>query len=95
MIDDAEMPMIERSNELLVQVKAASVNVVDTKICYGYSKIYRRLLNSGVRKLKCSILSYYLYLSCVTYSFSETQRTPSNIGQRLYWNSDRYRTKCY
>ncbi|XP_012166333.1 reticulon-4-interacting protein 1 homolog, mitochondrial [Bombus terrestris] len=50
MIDDAEMPMIERSNELLVQVKAASVNVVDTKICYGYSKIYRRLLNSGKHK---------------------------------------------
>lgn len=50
MIDDAEMPMIERSNELLVQVKAASVNVVDTKICNGYSKIYRRLLNYGKHK---------------------------------------------
>ncbi|CAL7938633.1 unnamed protein product [Xylocopa violacea] len=50
MIDDAEMPMIEKSNEILVQVKAASVNVVDTKICYGYSKIYRRLLNYGKHK---------------------------------------------
>ncbi|XP_076762075.1 NAD(P)H oxidoreductase RTN4IP1, mitochondrial [Xylocopa sonorina] len=50
MIDDAEMPMIQKSNEILVQVKAASVNVVDTKICYGYSKIYRRLLNSGRHK---------------------------------------------
>ncbi|XP_003705322.1 NAD(P)H oxidoreductase RTN4IP1, mitochondrial isoform X1 [Megachile rotundata] len=50
MIDDAEMPMIQRSNELLIQVKAASVNVVDTKICYGYSKIYRKLLNSGKHK---------------------------------------------
>ncbi|XP_076169066.1 NAD(P)H oxidoreductase RTN4IP1, mitochondrial isoform X1 [Ptiloglossa arizonensis] len=47
MVDDAEMPMIQRCNELLIQVKAASVNIVDTKICYGYSKIYRRLLNSG------------------------------------------------
>ncbi|CAK9801211.1 Reticulon-4-interacting protein 1 homolog, mitochondrial [Anthophora quadrimaculata] len=47
MIEDAEMPVIQRSNELLIQVKAASVNVVDIKICYGYSKIYRRLLNSG------------------------------------------------
>ncbi|XP_017877373.1 reticulon-4-interacting protein 1 homolog, mitochondrial-like isoform X2 [Ceratina calcarata] len=45
--DDAEMPMIQKSNEILVQVKAASLNIVDTKICYGYSKIYRRLLNSG------------------------------------------------
>lgn len=50
MIDDAEMPMIKKNNDLLIQVKAASVNVVDTKICSGYSKAYRRLLNSGVRK---------------------------------------------
>lgn len=48
MIDDAEMPMIQRSNELLIQVKAASVNIVDVKICEGYSRTYRRLLNSGV-----------------------------------------------
>lgn len=47
MIDDAEMPMIKKCNDLLIQVKAASVNVVDTKICSGYSKTYRRLLNSG------------------------------------------------
>ncbi|XP_043250099.1 reticulon-4-interacting protein 1 homolog, mitochondrial-like [Colletes gigas] len=47
MIHDAEMPMIKKSNELLIQVKAASINIVDTKICYGYSKTYRRLLNSG------------------------------------------------
>lgn len=59
MIDDAEMPMIERSNELLVQVKAASVNIVDTKICNGYSKIYRRLLNYGV----CKIKNYFFLLS--------------------------------
>ncbi|XP_014605100.1 PREDICTED: reticulon-4-interacting protein 1 homolog, mitochondrial-like isoform X2 [Polistes canadensis] len=50
MIDDAEMPTIRKSNDLLIQVKAASVNVVDTKICSGYSKAYRRLLNSRRHK---------------------------------------------
>lgn len=49
-IDDAEMPMIQKSNDILIQVKAASVNVVDAKICNGYSKTYRRLLNSGRHK---------------------------------------------
>ncbi|XP_076249817.1 NAD(P)H oxidoreductase RTN4IP1, mitochondrial [Calliopsis andreniformis] len=47
MVEDVEMPMIQRSNELLIQVKAASLNVIDAKICEGYSKVYRRLLNSG------------------------------------------------
>lgn len=55
MIDDSEMPTIKKSNELLVQVKAASLNVIDTKICSGYSRIYRRLLNSGVSKLFPSV----------------------------------------
>ncbi|XP_076681131.1 NAD(P)H oxidoreductase RTN4IP1, mitochondrial isoform X2 [Andrena cerasifolii] len=50
LIDDAEMPMIQRSNELLIQVKAASLNIVDTKLCHGYSRTYRRLLNSGRHK---------------------------------------------
>ncbi|KAK2579490.1 hypothetical protein KPH14_010803 [Odynerus spinipes] len=50
LIDDAEMPMIQRSNDILIQVKAASVNIVDAKICHGYSKTYRRLLNSGRQK---------------------------------------------
>ncbi|XP_053985942.1 reticulon-4-interacting protein 1, mitochondrial-like [Hylaeus volcanicus] len=47
MVYDAEMPIIQTSNELLIQVKAASVNIVDAKICSGYSKTYRRLLNIG------------------------------------------------
>ncbi|XP_050445675.1 reticulon-4-interacting protein 1 homolog, mitochondrial-like [Cataglyphis hispanica] len=47
MVDDIEMPTIKKSNDLLIQVKAASLNVIDTKICSGYSRIYRRLLNSG------------------------------------------------
>nr|XP_012232940.1 PREDICTED: reticulon-4-interacting protein 1 homolog, mitochondrial-like isoform X2 [Linepithema humile] len=46
LIEDVEMPTIKKSNELLIQVKATSLNVIDTKICYGYSRIYRRLLNS-------------------------------------------------
>ncbi|XP_012056215.1 PREDICTED: reticulon-4-interacting protein 1, mitochondrial-like [Atta cephalotes] len=50
LIDDSEMPTIKKSNELLIQVKAASINVIDTKICSGYSRIYRRLLNSGKQK---------------------------------------------
>ncbi|XP_033333124.2 NAD(P)H oxidoreductase RTN4IP1, mitochondrial [Megalopta genalis] len=50
MIDDSEMPMTQRPNDLLIQVKAASVNIIDTKICSGYSKIYRRLLNSGIHR---------------------------------------------
>ncbi|XP_012281087.1 reticulon-4-interacting protein 1, mitochondrial [Orussus abietinus] len=50
MIEDEEIPTIVRSDELLIQVKATSVNVIDVKICQGYSKAYRRLLNSGRHK---------------------------------------------
>ncbi|XP_011506506.1 PREDICTED: uncharacterized protein LOC105368987 isoform X2 [Ceratosolen solmsi marchali] len=46
MIEDAEMPIIRKSNELLILVKAASIHEVDVKICSGYSKAYRRLLNT-------------------------------------------------
>lgn len=48
MIEDAEMPTIQKSNELLIQVKAASIHEVDIKICSGYARAYRRLLNNGV-----------------------------------------------
>lgn len=66
MIEDAEMPAIRKSNELLIQVKAASLSITDTKICFGYSKIYRRLLNSGVSILPPKILpirliTFHLY----------------------------------
>ncbi|XP_058796861.1 reticulon-4-interacting protein 1, mitochondrial-like isoform X2 [Phymastichus coffea] len=49
-IDDSEMPTIKKSNELLIQVKAACIHDVDIKICSGYSRTYRRLLNSGKNK---------------------------------------------
>lgn len=42
------MPTLRRSNDVLVQVKATSVNIIDVKICSGYSRAYRKLLNSGV-----------------------------------------------
>ncbi|XP_051168505.1 reticulon-4-interacting protein 1, mitochondrial-like [Leptopilina boulardi] len=50
MVEDIEMPMIQKKNELLVQVKAASVHDVDINICHGYYKTYRRILNSGRHK---------------------------------------------
>lgn len=59
MIDDAEMPVIERSNELLIQVKAAALNIIDTNICHGYSKMYRRILNSGVRNARNYVILFY------------------------------------
>ncbi|XP_014478782.1 PREDICTED: reticulon-4-interacting protein 1 homolog, mitochondrial-like [Dinoponera quadriceps] len=49
-MEDREVPTIIKPKELLICVYAASVNVVDTKICSGYSKFYRRLLNSGKQK---------------------------------------------
>lgn len=74
MIDDAKMPAIEKSNQLLIQVKAASVNVVDTKICYGYSKIYRKLLNTGVSSLKCHLVLFYYLNQLVNYFYLFTSR---------------------
>ncbi|XP_012269803.2 reticulon-4-interacting protein 1 homolog, mitochondrial-like isoform X2 [Athalia rosae] len=49
-IDDAEMPTIQKPDELLIQVKSASVDIVDAKICSGYARAYRQLLNSGKHK---------------------------------------------
>ena len=42
------MPIIQKPNELLIQVKAASLHDEDIKISSGYSQAYRRLLNNGV-----------------------------------------------
>lgn len=49
-IDDAEVPTIKRSNELLIQVKASSVTPLDGRICSGYALAYRRILNTGPQK---------------------------------------------
>ncbi|KAJ8681331.1 hypothetical protein QAD02_017118 [Eretmocerus hayati] len=45
-IEHAEMPAILNPDELLIQVKAASINEVDLKICYGYGRFYRKLFNT-------------------------------------------------
>lgn len=60
MIEEAEMPTIKRSNELLIQVIAASLHDVDIKICTGYSKTYRKLLNSTVSNITKSIFKKLL-----------------------------------
>ncbi|XP_046739788.1 reticulon-4-interacting protein 1, mitochondrial-like isoform X4 [Diprion similis] len=49
-IDDVEMPAIQKPDDLLIQVKSASVNVVDAKICSGYARTYRQHLNSGKQR---------------------------------------------
>lgn len=96
MIDDCEMPTIKKSNELLIQVKATSLNVIDTKICSGYSRIYRRLLNSGVSKLSqvpidirrnIVVMHEHMYL--------ETERTTCNFRERLCRSDSRHWTRRY
>lgn len=88
MVEDSEMPTIKKSNELLIQVKAASLNVVDIKICSGYSRIYRRLLNSGVSKfsLKCPLIfdatQYYVVMH--GHMYLETERPTCNFREGLY-----------
>lgn len=81
-IDDAEMPTIRRSNDLLVQVRAASINVVDAKICHGYSKFYRRLLNSGVKnKLAIAKINRHNeMLLLLLFFFAEVQGSASCVG---------------
>lgn len=43
-VEDAVAPYECGKNEILVNVKAASVNVIDTKICRGYGRRWRWLL---------------------------------------------------
>ncbi|KDR22258.1 reticulon-4-interacting protein 1 homolog, mitochondrial-like isoform X2 [Zootermopsis nevadensis] len=45
MIEDAPVPVITMPDEVLVQVKAASVDLVDIKICSGYGRVLRKQLN--------------------------------------------------
>ncbi|XP_014234289.1 reticulon-4-interacting protein 1 homolog, mitochondrial-like [Trichogramma pretiosum] len=60
LIEDAEMPTIQKPNEILIQVKAASINEIDVQICSGYSRAYRKLLNSG----RCKDLPVILGRDC-------------------------------
>jgi NADPH:quinone reductase-like Zn-dependent oxidoreductase len=44
MIEDAPSPVIRMLDEVLIQVKAASVDLVDIKICSGYGRVLRKQL---------------------------------------------------
>jgi NADPH:quinone reductase-like Zn-dependent oxidoreductase len=44
-VEDVPVPAIIMLDEVLVQVKAASVDLVDIKICSGYGKVLRKQLN--------------------------------------------------
>ncbi|XP_063217439.1 reticulon-4-interacting protein 1 homolog, mitochondrial-like isoform X4 [Bacillus rossius redtenbacheri] len=44
-VDDVRVPTISNPDEILVQVKATSVDSIDLKICSGYGRVLRRQLN--------------------------------------------------
>lgn len=44
-IEDVPVPVITVLDEVLVQVKAASVDLVDIKICSGYGRVLRKQLS--------------------------------------------------
>ncbi|XP_049764286.1 uncharacterized protein LOC126092615 isoform X5 [Schistocerca cancellata] len=53
LLDDVPIPSVKKPDELLIQVKAASVDPVDILICSGYGRVLRRLLhryNSNVKQ---------------------------------------------
>nr|CAD7447870.1 unnamed protein product [Timema bartmani] len=43
-VEDMPVPTISSPDQILVQVKAASVDTVDSKICYGYGRVLRKQL---------------------------------------------------
>nr|CAD7433851.1 unnamed protein product [Timema monikensis] len=43
-VDDLPVPTISSPDQILVQVKAASVDTVDSKICCGYGRVLRKQL---------------------------------------------------
>lgn len=45
MVEDASCPTIRSPDDILIQVKAASVDTVDINICWGYGRVLRRHLN--------------------------------------------------
>lgn len=52
LIDEVLAPVIISSNEILVHVKAASLDIVDIQISAGYGRVLRRLYQSTVMKRK-------------------------------------------
>jgi NADPH:quinone reductase-like Zn-dependent oxidoreductase len=44
-IEDVPVPVITMLDEVLIQVKAASVDLVDIKICSGYGRVLRKQLS--------------------------------------------------
>lgn len=44
-IEDVPVPVITVLDEVLIQVKAASVDLVDIKICSGYGRVLRKQLS--------------------------------------------------
>lgn len=44
-VEDAKAPSACGKNEVLINVKAASVQSIDAKICSGYGRTIRRLLS--------------------------------------------------
>lgn len=45
-IDDGIVPALTKPQQILIQVKFASVDIIDLKICCGYGKSIRKLFNS-------------------------------------------------
>ncbi|KAK9873825.1 hypothetical protein WA026_002183 [Henosepilachna vigintioctopunctata] len=52
---DAEAPHYFQDNEILVDVKAASVQIVDTYICNGYGRILRNILRKYYENSKSDL----------------------------------------
>lgn len=45
LIDDVPVPRIEETDDVLIQVKASCISIIDSDICQGYGKRIRRLLS--------------------------------------------------
>nr|CAD7598094.1 unnamed protein product [Timema genevievae] len=57
-VEDMPVPTISSPDQILVQVKAASVDTVDSKICYGYGRVLRKQLYK---------YSYVSIVACLQY----------------------------
>jgi NADPH:quinone reductase-like Zn-dependent oxidoreductase len=57
-IEDVPVPVITMLDEVLIQVKAASVDLVDIKICSGYGRVLRKQL-SRYNHVSSDLCNYY------------------------------------